>query len=448
MGSRDVVQQYGERTGLSPQWARWIKAVVALVGVLVLFAFVFGLNAVTSVQIWPLEMLELNSGGQSSSARADIGYNIAVTVIAVGGFGFAVGSVGASRRWSLWDTTKTVLLQRPPAAAWLGAFGLFLLAGLVSGSAAHSIGELTGHVPQREEVDSDGAGEIAAQWLSLISAGFKEELVIVAVPVLLLVVAGRGSFGLAITLSMLMRLVIHLYYGPGSFAYLFWAGVGVVLYLYGRSLMPLIAAHVWWNVGVGLEMFGFITATQLNVVTIVVGFGAFAFACTDLDSVSTWASKNPWDLRLGKRRTVHVRPEQQVRRRKALRVVGWAAVDTSIAILSIGLGVITGVKSLSTVNQIVFIMIGVVSALILYVADKFDVEWPTRPLLVLNITYYGAVGSALAAELAGGGPEKAMDGLAMSFYLVGCVLMIFMLGLAKHGTVILPDKPKGVDREH
>lgn len=447
MGSRAVVQQYGERTGSPPQWVRWITAVVALIGVLVPYAFVFGLNAVASVQIWPLGVLELNSGGQSSSASMDIGYNIVVTAIAVGGFVFAVGSVGASRRWSLWDTIKTVLLQRPPASVWLGAFGLFLLVGLASGSAAHSIGELTGHVPQREEVDSDGAGEIAAQWLSLISAGFKEELVIVAVPVLLLVVVRRGSLCLAIALSMLMRLVIHLYYGPGSFAYLFWAGVGVVLYLYGRSLMPLIAAHVWWNVGVGLEMFGFITATQLNVVTIVVGFGAFAFACLRLESVSTWVNKNPWDPRLVQKRTVRG-PEQQVHRRKALRVVGWAAVDTSIAILSIALGVITSVKSLSTVHQIVFIMIGVVSALILYVADKFDVEWPTRPLLVLNISYYGAVSSTLAAELAEGGPEKVMNGWATSFYLVGCVLMIFMLGLAKHGTVILSDKPKGVDREH
>ncbi|MCU4295804.1 CPBP family intramembrane metalloprotease [Brevibacterium permense] len=72
---------------------------------------------------------------------------------------------------------------------------------------------------------------------------------------------------LAITVSMPMRVVIHLYYGPGSLAYLLWACVAVVLYLYGRTLMPLIAAHLWWNVGVGLEMVGFITSSQLNIVS-------------------------------------------------------------------------------------------------------------------------------------------------------------------------------------
>ncbi len=135
-------------------------------------------------------------------------------------------------------------------------------------------------------------------------------------------------------------------YGPGSVAYLFWACVAVVLYLYGRTLMPLIAAHLWWNVGVGLEMFGFVTSAQLNIVTLVVGFGGFAFACLHLESVSAWVNGNPWNPRLVETHRKSVRPEQRVRRRKAWRAVGWAAVDTGVAVLSIGLGVITSVKSL------------------------------------------------------------------------------------------------------
>ena len=68
-------------------------------------------------------------------------------------------------------------------------------------------------------------------------------------------------------------------YGPGSVAYLFWACVAVVLYLYGRTLMPLIAAHLWWNVGVGLEMFGFVTSAQLNM-GLMQGLVTSDLACT------------------------------------------------------------------------------------------------------------------------------------------------------------------------
>lgn len=93
----------------------------------------------------------------------------------------------------------------------------------------------------------------------------------------------------------------------------------------------------------------------------------------------------------------------QSRRGKAGKVVGWAAVDTGIAVLSIGLGVITSVKSLSTVHAVVFVMVGVVSFLGLWVAGKVGVEWLMRAVLVLNSTYYGAVGCTLATELIGGG---------------------------------------------
>ncbi len=169
---------------------------MALVLVLAVFAPAFGQSAATSVGIWPLGVFELNSGVEGASSREVIAHHLLVTVIAVSGFCMAVAAVGVSRLWSPWDTIKTVLLQRPPASVWLGSFGLFLLAGLVSGSAANSIGELAGHVPQREEIGGEGAGKIAEQWISLITAGLKEEPVIVAVPVLLLVVAGRGSIGL------------------------------------------------------------------------------------------------------------------------------------------------------------------------------------------------------------------------------------------------------------
>ncbi len=245
-----------------------------------------------------------------------------------------------------------------------------------------------------------------------------------------------------------MRWVIHLYYGTGSVAYVFWACVGVVLYLYGRTLMPLIVAHMWWNVGVGLEMFGFITAAQLNIVTIVVGFGGFAFACLHLESVSAWVSRNPWDPRLVERYRMSVSPEQRVRRRNAGRVVGWAAVDTGVAVLSISLGVITSVKSLSTVHAVVFVLVGVVSFLGLWVAEKVGVDWLMRAVLVLNSTYYGAVGCTIATELIGGGPAEPGHVWWMRFYLVGCVVLILGLAAVKHGMEILPDKPKSVDHKH
>lgn len=92
-------------------------------------------------------------------------------------------------------------------------------------------------------------------------------------------------------------------------------------------------------------------------------------------------------------------------------------------------------------------MVGVVSFLGLWVSEKVGVDWLMHAVLVLNSTYYGAVGCTLATELIGGRSAEPGYVWWMRFYLVGCVVLILGLAAVKHGMEILPDEPKSVDHK-
>lgn len=431
---------------LRPQAPRLWLTVIGLGLVMVLFLLVFGLSAVTSISIWPLGIAELNSGTGTTSAGDMVRFEAAMTVMALSGFGLALGAVGLSRQWTPAETVKTMLSDRPPLAVVLGAFGLFLLAGLASGSAATSIGELVGHLPQREEMTGSGVLVVVAQWVSLVSAAFMEEPVIVGAPVLLLVVFGRGAVGAAILTSMLLRWVIHFYYGPGSVAYLVWALVAVVLYLYGRTLIPLIAAHLWWNIGVGLQMFGFVTSVQLQLVTVAAGFLAFSFACANLDAVSAWVGKNPWSDRLlrpvvAPRRDGAGIVPPSIRRRRA---VGWKALllggaDALAAIAGVALGVITGLEKFDRLHAVVFIAILLGSLLALWMYSMWKKPWLIAVTLVANFTYYSAALGSNAVVWFGDAPESGDTELLLWLHIIVGLGMVVLLSWVKRGSELLPD---------
>lgn len=440
-------------------WARsrrpsHLLTVIGLVVVVLLFVLVFGLSVATSISIWPLGIAEINAGTNSAPPSEIIGFQVVMTLLALLGFGLVLGAVGQSRRWTPFETIRIMFADRPPTSVMLGMFGLFVLAGQASGSAANSVGQMIGHLPQREELGGSGVLDVVAQWTSLVMAGFMEEPVIVGVPVLLFVVVGRGSIGLAIATSMVFRWMVHLYYGPGSVAYLFWALVAVVLYLYGRTLIPLIAAHVWWNVGVGLQMFGFISSLELNMVTIVVGFLAFSFACANLDTVSDWVTRNPWNARLlrpvlngrGDRAVVgQTRGEE--RRAKAWRVVRTGFADTLVAVFGAVLGIITSLNELSWLHLFVFVSLFVGSMFALLLAHRSDRPWLSAWVLVLNITYYGAASCTYATRLFDEVPEPEMVKFVLWGYVIGAIVIIFLLSLVKRGMELIPDREVGISSQ-
>jgi membrane protease YdiL (CAAX protease family) len=48
--------------------------------------------------------------------------------------------------------------------------------------------------------------------------------------------------------AVLLRGLFHLYYGPGALAVVVWIPVSLIVFWWGRSLFPVIVAHILWDV--------------------------------------------------------------------------------------------------------------------------------------------------------------------------------------------------------
>jgi hypothetical protein len=111
---------------------------------------------------------------------------------------------------------------------------------------------------------------------SAVRAAVTEEIVVVAVPVLLLRAAGRRIGPLVIVVLLAARLSYHLYYGWGSLGVLVWAPLFLWLYIARETLWPLIAAHVVFDgLIAGLGQAGYDGLGQLIGVTLMMLAGAF-----------------------------------------------------------------------------------------------------------------------------------------------------------------------------
>lgn len=127
-----------------------------------------------------------------------------------------------------------------------------------------------------------GVVDNAAAVLALVgagSAGVVEEIVLVAVPVLVGRRAGWHPVAIVL-LAMILRVPFHLYHGWSAVPWaMIWGGANTMAYLYLRRLIPLIAFHAWIDAQIELQSaFGQLAgaATVLVGYLLVVGLSLTA----------------------------------------------------------------------------------------------------------------------------------------------------------------------------
>ncbi len=79
--------------------------------------------------------------------------------------------------------------------------------------------------------------------LSASRAAVTEEVVVVALPVMLLRAAGVRIGPLVVVILLAARLSYHLYYGWGSLGVLLWGGLFLWIYIQRGTLWPLLTSH-------------------------------------------------------------------------------------------------------------------------------------------------------------------------------------------------------------
>jgi hypothetical protein len=118
--------------------------------------------------------------------------------------------------------------------------------------------------------------------LSAVRAAVTEEVVVVALPVMLLRAAGVRIGPLVVVILLAARLSYHLYYGWGSLGVLLWGGLFLWIYVQRGTLWPLLAAHFLFDaVNSGLGQAGYDAAWQATRIALLVGAGGYVL----LDSV-------------------------------------------------------------------------------------------------------------------------------------------------------------------
>ncbi len=84
-----------------------------------------------------------------------------------------------------------------------------------------------------------------------VEAGVMEEAIVLGFLVAMLRRAGRPT-GEIVAVAVVLRVSYHLYYGLGVLGIAVWAAVFVWLFWRTRSLLPLVAVHVWWDLVITL----------------------------------------------------------------------------------------------------------------------------------------------------------------------------------------------------
>lgn len=279
-------------------WRRWAGPPVAIVAIGYIFVGFFGDAVVGSVKVWPLRTLSI-SGGRPPANVDVIGGGVAVILLA--GFCFCIGLWLSAllRQWKVRDAWDTMIAPRPPLAVVLGGIGVISLANVASSQWMEAIGGLAGFKPEPQPSTGHGPLDLISQWLSALGAGFLEEPLVVGLPALLLVVGLRWHPLLAIAVSVALRISFHLYYGPGAFGMVIWATVAVCVYVFSRTLIPLISAHVLWNTGATLNQLDLLTTTNFDAIVLGLGVLLVVYAMLRVETVSRWVNRNPFHRSLG-----------------------------------------------------------------------------------------------------------------------------------------------------
>ncbi|WP_145012503.1 CPBP family intramembrane glutamic endopeptidase [Kocuria salsicia] len=164
---------------------------------------------------------------------------------------------------TVWVMVTRLLLPAPSSGphhvtqrrdATLALF-LYPVATLIGTALMRLLGSLLGYDPEFPSVDHPSGEYIAASVASSAAAGFREEVFLLALPVLLLRCARRGWTEIVVVLAVL-RLSFHIYYGAAVIGMLPWAVAAVFLFRYTQSVWPLIAAHSLWDLGASALTFG------------------------------------------------------------------------------------------------------------------------------------------------------------------------------------------------
>lgn len=274
-------------------WRRWVGPPLAIFAIGYFFVGIFGQAVVGSVKVWPLKNLSI-SGDRPPATREDILLEIALLLIS--GFCFCLGwwLLAFLRQWKIRDAWNTMISPRPPLAVVLGGVGLISLANVASSQWMESIGRTAGFKPEPQPPTGQGPLDLISQWNSALGAGFLEEPIVVGLPVLLLVVGLRWHLSVAIVVSVVLRISFHLYYGPGAFGMVIWATVAVCVYIFSRTLIPLISAHVLWNTGATLSQLDLLSTTTFDAVVLGLGILLVVYAMLRVETVSRWVNRNPF----------------------------------------------------------------------------------------------------------------------------------------------------------
>jgi hypothetical protein len=266
---------------------------------LVYVAF-FGVSVVNAVlSIFNLIRLKSPSWASASSGALGTVLESGLAVVVVLLFSQRRGLSAADLGLSLRPLSAPVVPGMSRARSWLAAFSValtghmaFALVSAPISTAGYNFGPHSGT-------------ELFGHLVGSVKAGVVEETVVLGFVVVTLAQARLPLWQVA-GWAILLRGLYHLYYGPGALGVIVWVPIAMAVFWWTRSLFPLIAAHVLWDVQASLSKWAAVTACHvLTVVLWSATVAALAYALfTALGLVVFWQ----WGWRPGYGRALVVRP--------------------------------------------------------------------------------------------------------------------------------------------
>lgn len=233
------------------RWGRWLAAVAAVT----VWIIGWGLGTLSSIASL-VDPASPGSNPWTSGYDATIqniglaGVALTIVLLAMITFGIRPRPVGLS------------IPLRSSSAYWLPAS---LIMSLGAGWLKNKVTDWADEINPAAGTSYD-PGQMSPDMVSALSwdtlvVGPAEEIGLLAGPVCLILYAmrrhRRAGWVLAVGFAVVVRVGIHLYYGPGHiFGYALWAGLLVFVWWISPSVWGLVAAHFGYNGMVILGMTG------------------------------------------------------------------------------------------------------------------------------------------------------------------------------------------------
>lgn len=222
-----------------PPWLPWLLALAA-------YLATYGLSVLVS--------LDILIRGYTAAVVVDgpIDRSLGV-VLRPTGLGLALAAVAvlltsraAAREWLIGR-------PRPPRGA-----GVITAAATIGALLAGYWLMLATGIPQNPAATADG-GPLGYQLVRSVAAGVGEELIVLALPVVLLrhtapaVLRRRAGLVAVVGGLVLLRMAYHLYYEEWAAALLPWALATALVYLWAGRVWPLVLTHASYNAVLSLH---------------------------------------------------------------------------------------------------------------------------------------------------------------------------------------------------